>query len=209
LDLQSLRRAWARPGAIEAANAALAATTTPGFEASANLYDQWADGGQNQHSDLAQRTSLRATYDRFVNLHRPDFAWFRVPPSDISAPDHSTMLIVQARSPSGGSDTWTLVAAANGDELKRDVRGLIAPANWNSIEGRAAAFKPRAGAVNIEGAAEDYFIPTRSLGPANLRLIAAGWLSSNVDDYALAFLVGALIMGGLTTWTVKVFGARP
>jgi hypothetical protein len=40
-------------------------------------------------------------------------------------------------------------------------------------------------------------------------LIAAGWLSSNVDDYALAFVFGGLIMGGLTTWTVKVFGVRP
>jgi len=209
LDLQNLRRAWARPGAIEAANAALATATAPGFEASADLYDQWAEGDQSAHADFVRANSLRAIYDRFVNVHRSDFAWLRPPPTNISAPDRSTMMIVQARSPNGGSDTWTLVVSANGDELTRDIRGLIAPTNWNAIEGRAAAFKPRAGAVNIEGAADAYFIPTQRFSPGNFRLIAAGWLSSNVDDYALAFLFGGLIMGGLTTWTVRVFGARP
>ena len=209
LDLQNLRRAWARPGVIEAANAAQAATVTPGFEASANLYDQWAEGAQSAHSDFTQRTTWRAIYDRFVNVHRSDFAWLRAPASNISAPDRSTMMITQARSPGGGSDTWTLVVAANGEELTRDIRGLIAPANWNSVEGRAAAFKPRAGVVNLEGPADVYFIPTRAFSPGNFRLIAAGWLSSNVDDYALAFVFGGLIMGGLTTWTVKVFGVRP
>jgi hypothetical protein len=209
LDLQNLRRAWARPGAIDAANAALAATAAPGFEVSADLYDKWAEGAQSVHSDFGQTSSLRAIYDRFVNVHRSDFAWLRPPPSSISAPDRSTMMIVQARSPNGGSDTWMLVVSANSDELTRDVRGLIAPANWNAIEGRAAAFKPRAGAVNIEGAADAYFIPTQKFSPGNFRLIAAGWLSSNVDDYALAFLIGGLIMGGLTTWTVRVFGASP
>jgi len=209
LDLQNLRRAWARPGAIEAANAALAATTAPGFEASADLYDQWDEGERSAHSDFGQATSLRAVYDKFINVHRSDFSWLRSPPSNISAPDRSTMLIVQARSPNGGSETWMLVVSANEDELTRDIRGLTAPSNWNSMEGRAAAFKPRAGAVNIEGAADNYFITTQQFSPANFRLIAAGWLSSNVDDYALAFILGGLIMGGLTTWTVKVFGGRP
>jgi hypothetical protein len=210
LNLQNMRRAWARPGAIDAANAALAATATaPGFEANADLYDKWAEGGQSAHANFGQTTSLRALYDRFINVHRSDFAWLRSPPSDISAPDRSTMMIVQARSPNGGSDTWTLVVSANSDELTRDVRGLIAPANWNAIEGRAAAFKPRAGAVNIDSAADVYFITTQRFSPTNFRLIAAGWLSSNVDYYALAFLIGGLIMGGLTTWTVRVFGERP
>jgi hypothetical protein len=208
LDLQNLRRAWARPGAIEAANAALAATAPTAFDASADLYDKWAEGGETAHANFARSTSLREIYDRFINVHRSDFAWLRSPPSSISAPDRSTMMIVQARSPNGGSDTWMLVVSANGDELTRDVRGLIAPTNWNSIEGRAAAFKPRAGSVNINIPADVYFISTQKFSPANFRLIAAGWLSSNVDYYALAFLIGGLVMGGLTTWVVRVFGER-
>ena len=119
------------------------------------------------------------------------------------------MIIAQARAPFGGTGVWTLLVAANAEELSRDVVGITAPTNWDKVEGRASAFLPRSGVVIIPGAAEGFFIPTQSLRPGNLRLIAAGWLSSNIDYFFLAFLVGALLVGALTTWTVKVFGARP
>ena len=88
------------------------------------------------------------------------------------------------------------------------MRGLVAPANWNAVEGRAAAFKPRGGVVNLTGAPDSYFIVTQPLTPGNLRLVAAGWFSSNIDYFALAFALGAIVLGALTTWTVRVHGAR-
>jgi hypothetical protein len=118
------------------------------------------------------------------------------------------MLVAQTRGPGAGGNTWTLVIAANAAELTKDMRGLVAPANWNAIEGRAAAFRPRGGVVNLTGAPDSYFIVTQPLTPGNLRLVAAGWFSSNIDYFALAFAFGAVLLGALTTWTVRVHGAR-
>jgi len=216
LDPQALRRAWGRPGAIEAANASVTKTmkAKPGTKAedavaNASLYDRWAEGMASTPSDFKPGAAVRSIYDRFINIHRDDLAWLRDPPRMIDVPDRSTMIIAQARAPFGGTGVWTLLVAANAEELSRDVVGITAPTNWDKVEGRASAFLPRSGVVIIPGAAEGFFIPTQSLRPGNLRLIAAGWLSSNIDYFFLAFLVGALLVGALTTWTVKVFGARP
>ena len=73
---------------------------------------------------------------------------------------------------------------------------------------RAAAFKPHAGAVVIAQARDPYFVTTRRFTPGNFRLVAAGWLSSNLDNYVLAFALGALMVGLLTHVVVKSYGAR-
>jgi len=197
------------------ANAALAteAATEPGLGpraggAAADLFDQWAQGQHGTPVDFGPRTSPRALYDRYINVHRSDFAWLRDPPGAVKAPEGATLMLAQARAPVGGDATWTLVVGANGPQLARDMRGLVAPANWDAIDGRAAAFKPTAGAVVIAQARDPYFVATRRFTPGNFRLVAAGWLSSNLDDYVLAFALGALILGLLTHVVVKSYGAR-
>ncbi len=86
---------------------------------------------------------------------------------------------------------------------------LVAPSNWNEVEGRASAFTPRGGAKSLDYAVHTYFIPTGELTPGNLRLIAAGYLSANLDYYVLAILGAALALGLATAAAVRVHGNRP
>jgi hypothetical protein len=76
------------------------------------------------------------------------------------------------------------------------------------VEGRAAAFDEKSGAANVAPAIDSYFIATASLTPGNLRLVAAGWLSSNIDYYVFAVTIGAVVLGVLTSLTVRSHGAR-
>ena len=124
VDYAGLRNAWTTPGAIEAANAdGLVATPRAAPAATPEIYDQWAQGIKVAPADFGARNSPRAIYDRYINVHRRDFAWLRDPPSLIEAPERSTLLIAQMRGPGAGANTWTLVVAANGAELtKRHAR---------------------------------------------------------------------------------------
>ena len=85
---------------------------------------------------------------------------------------------------------------------------LVAPSNWNEVEGRAAAFTLRGGAKSIDHAVHTYFIPTESLTPSNLRLIAAGFMSANLDYYVLSILVAAVVLGIATRLAVRAHGNR-
>ena len=78
----------------------------------------------------------------------------------------------------------------------------------DGVEGRAAAFTPRSGAKSIAPAIQTYFIPTQSLTPANVRLIAAGFFSANLDYYVILILFSAIVLGLATHAAVKAHGNR-
>ena len=81
VDYAGLRNAWTTPGAIEAANAdGLVATPRAAPAATPEIYDQWAQGIKVAPADFGARNSPRAIYDRYINVHRRDFAWLRDPP---------------------------------------------------------------------------------------------------------------------------------
>ena len=103
---------------------------------------------------------------------------------------------------------WTLVVGASQGSLARDMTSLVAPSNWNEVEGRASVFTPRSGAKTIDHAVHTYFIPTESLTPGNLRLIAAGFMSANLDYYVAMVLIAAILLGLATRAVVKVHGNR-
>jgi hypothetical protein len=208
VDYQSLRKTWSRPNAgdlslEEPGGSAPSAALDPG-----QVYDQWAQGSHAAPEDFSPRLTLRALYDRYINIHRRNFALLRAAERPIEAPERSTILIAQARNPQGFG-AWTLVAGASRATLARDMTNLVAPSNWNEVEGRAAAFTPRGGARSVGYAEHTYFIPTDSLTPGNLRLIAAGFLSANLDYYVLAVLAAAALLGLATYAAVKAHGNRP
>ena len=154
-----------------------------------------------------RRLTMRAIYDRYINIHRGDFAMLRPPERPIEAPENSTILLAQARGQEG-SDTWTLVIGATQASLGRDMANLVAPSNWNEIEGRSAAFSPRGGARELDEPTRIWFIPTDSLTPGNIRLIAAGYLTANLDVYALVLLAAAVALGFATRAAVKAHGNK-
>ena len=211
VDYRALKEAWARPNPGEgpAAEAPTPAAAAVAAGSPNDVYDQWAEGVKAEPITFGARESVRALYDRYINVHRGDFALLRDPDGKIEVPDRATLLVTQAHGPITSSpDTWTLVVAANAASLTRDMRGLVAPSNWNFLEGRASVFGPKTGASNISRPVDSYFIQTQSLTPTNLRLVAAGWLSSNIDYYVIAVALMALILGGVTFMTVRAHGVQ-
>jgi len=207
VDYEALRKTWSRPNVGEIGFAEPGASPPGQSLDSTQVFDQWAEGGHAAPEDFAPRLTLRAFYDRYIDIHRDDFALLREPDQPIEAPERATVLLSQA-APPHGLGAWTLVLGANRATLARDMTSLVAPSNWNEIEGRAAAFTPRGGARSLDSSTDSYFIPTSGFTPGNLRLIAAGFLSANLDYYALAILIAALLLGLATTAAVRVHGNR-
>jgi len=208
VDYRALKESWSRPSAVNAL------ATEPGGKAAAasvdsgQVFDEWADGAHATAENFSPRVTLSAIYDRYINIHRSDFALLRDPERKIVAPERATLILAQAQGPKGGFDTWTLVVGPDEATLARDMQGLVAPSNWNEVEGRAAAFTPRSGAKSIAPAIHTYFIPTQSLTPGNIRLIAAGFLSTNLDYYVILVLVASIVLGLATHAAVKAHGNR-
>jgi hypothetical protein len=207
VDYEALRKIWSRPNAGDVALAEPGAVAPGQSLDSTQVFDQWADGGHAAPEDFSPRLTLRALYDRYINIHRGDFALLREPDEPIETPERATVLLTQAP-PAHGLGAWTLVLGANRATLARDMTSLVAPSNWNEMEGRAAAFTPRGGARSLDASGQSYFIPTEELTPGNLRLIAAGFLSTNLDYYALLILAAALLLGLATAAVVRVHGNR-
>ncbi len=205
VDLPSLKKLWWRPNATDAGADATARQAILG--SSGEVYDQWAQGAHAVAEEFAPHLSVLALYDRYINIHREDFAILREPDRPIEAPENSTVLLAQARGQKG-SDTWTFVIGATKASLARDMANLVAPSNWNEIEGRSAAYSPRTGAHKLDDATQVWFIPSDALTPTNFRLIAAGYLSANLDVYAALLLLMAGLLGLATRVAVKAHGAK-
>jgi hypothetical protein len=208
VDYRALKESWSRPNPGESSVLENSQSAPVAKLDTTQVYDEWADGARKGPDEFSNKVSFRALYDRYINVHRDDFALFREPEGRIEPPERATLLVAQARGPAGGSETWTMLVAANKATLARDMRNLVAPSNWNAIEGRAAAFSPRAGAENLARAVDTYFSPTQTLTPGNLRLVAAGFMSSNLDYYLAAVAFGALVLGSLTYLAVRAHGYR-
>ena len=204
VDLPALKKLWWRPNATEVGGEATSPQLALG---SGDVFDQWAQGAHAATEEFAPRLNVRAIYDRYINIHREDFAILREPDHLIEAPENSTILLAQARGQKG-SDTWTFVIGATQASLARDMPNLVAPSNWNEVEGRSAAYSPRVGARKLDDATQVWFIPSDALTPNNVRLIAAGYLSANLDVYAAVLLAMACVLGLATRAAVKAHGAK-
>ena len=204
VDLASLKKLWWRPNATDAG---VEPSHLQPVLGSGDVFDQWAQGAHAAPEEFAPHVSVRAIYDRYINIHMQDFAILRPPAKPIEAPENSTILLAQARG-QRGSDTWTLVIGATQASLGRDMANLVAPSNWNEVEGRSAAFSPRGGVRELEEPTQVWFIPTDSFSPGNLRLIAAGYLTANLDVYAAVLAAAAVVLGFATLAAVKAHGNK-
>ena len=118
------------------------------------------------------------------------------------------LAVAQHEAPGGRGDTWTLVLAPTSESLRTSVLALTAPDLWNQLDGRAAMLDPRAARLATVQPQTDYFIPTATLSPGNVRLIAAGWLSTEIEVYVLCFALIAIALGAATAAAVKRYGVK-
>lgn len=119
------------------------------------------------------------------------------------------LAVAQHEAPGGRGDTWMLVLAPTGESLRSSVLALTAPDMWNQLDGRVAMLDPRAAKLVTVQPQADYFIPTATLSPGNMRLIAAGWLSTEIEVYVLCFALIAIALGAATAAAVKRYGVKP
>lgn len=129
------------------------------------------------------------------------------PTAPAFAPKSTTGLVfAQALSPNGG--IWTLTTAATAAALAEGVETLTEGERWNELSGKLAAWDRVDETLQIGPADEAAFFRTATPNPANLRLIAAGW----VGDHPLVFVVFALLatalLGFSTARMIPHVGAR-
>ncbi len=171
-------------------------------------FDQWADTPASVHPKLDFPSQMRAIYDRYINVHTQDFAALRKGDDVFTPPPSATLVVAQAKGLAPGS-TWSLVLAPDDEALARGVDALVAPTAWSHIEGRAVGLNAKTGGVMTTPSSAPYFIATASLAPANFRLIAAGWLSSDSDVYSGLVLAMAVVFGAVSFAYVRRRGVRP
>ncbi|UDL93066.1 cellulose biosynthesis cyclic di-GMP-binding regulatory protein BcsB [Lichenihabitans sp. PAMC28606] len=121
----------------------------------------------------------------------------------------SRLLIAQHAAPGGNGATWTLITAPSAELLSKGMRAVTGTSYWTQLEGRIASYDPQSPALAIVPAQQGYFIKTAPLSPGNLRLIAAGWLSSYLEYYVLALVTMSLCLGLATTAVVRRYGVKP
>ncbi|MBV9243259.1 MAG: hypothetical protein JO366_00435, partial [Methylobacteriaceae bacterium] len=69
-------------------------------------------------------------------------------------------------------------------------------------------YDPATGALTSIPVEGGYFVETAPLTIGNLRLVAAGWLSSNLGLYVLGFMLVCVALGLATASVVRRYGAR-
>ncbi len=199
------RRPRARAGRAPSLNDIAAGNERDG----ATLFRRWSDdvsAGQWRLDPgaLAAKFLQKAAGLSADNLPR----WGRIEGRVAVTPD-MRLAVAQHEAPGGRGDTWTLVLAPTGEALRSSVLALTAPDLWGQLDGRVATLDPRSAALGIVRAERDYFVPTAALSPGNVRLIAAGWLSTEIEVYVLGFVLLAAALGAATSAAVKRYGVKP
>lgn len=116
---------------------------------------------------------------------------------DIHVDSRDRMISVrQVRAPESDA-VWTIVAASDETSLASGMSTLTGPATWMSLEGGEAIIRHSdSKLVTLQPDAYSFF-PITDTSPANLRRLAAAWLSDNFVVYVALIVI---LMGGFGWW---------
>ncbi|MBV9702998.1 MAG: cellulose biosynthesis cyclic di-GMP-binding regulatory protein BcsB, partial [Methylobacteriaceae bacterium] len=204
LDYLATRQVWPKilPKAGEGIGKSVPARTgmPPRDE---DLYKQWS---QNVGSGFLGEVS--GLFDRIVGSKGAGLRFWKQEDDKFAPSAGDRIVVAQNAAPSGGGRTWTLITAPSEESLSAAMREIVAPSLWNRLGGRIAAYDPATGALTSIPVEGGYFVETAPLTIGNLRLVAAGWLSSNLGLYVLGFMLVCLALGLATAAVVRRYGAR-
>jgi len=137
------------------------------------------------------------------------FAQLRIP-SDANTlyePASGTdMIVAQAVDPDSG-EVWTAFIARRVATLESTIARLTKPGNWAGLSGKLTAYQGSQG-FQVQEAERTSFVATRPFSLANMRLVLANWMSSNIAAYALALLVACIVLGIGTSLVLRQVGQR-
>ena len=130
-----------------------------------------------------------------------------VPAPDLPyAPAADALVVSQVRQPEGG--IWTVLTSTTAPALHAGTERLIDTPKWRSIAGRVSALAPGEDDIAVVPANAVSIVTPEPASPFNLRRVAANWFSGNILYFALAIVVGAVLLMLITSRVLTKIG-RP
>lgn len=168
------------------------------------IRDRWRGslGGPLARYFIAFDQWLQRNFDlSFAQLRSPA----RTPA--LYEPAEGTELIAAQAADPETRQVWTAFVARRDETLRSAVGRVVAPGNWAGMAGKITAFRGAQDA-HVISADSTSFVMTRPFSLANMRLIAANWMSSNIGIYALALLLACIGLGVGTFLMLRRLGRR-
>lgn len=169
------------------------------------IFDRWRDqvaAGSNISAELLHfQKWVTGTFGFSLGL--PDGG--DVDP--FNPPHNTSVLVAQGFAPNSDA-VWTLIAGHTAESLDAAINEFTLPEYWAKTYGQAVAFDAANGRMDIRMPSSVRFIVTQPLGPSNLRLIAANWLSLNIVTYALVLVLCCIAFAFVTSLLLRRSGRR-
>lgn len=168
------------------------------------IRDRWRGslGGPLARYFIGFDQRLQRTFDlSFAQLRTPSRT-----PSLYEPAEGAELIAAQATDPDT-RQVWTAFVVRQEEALERAVDRLVTPGNWAGMAGKVTAF--RSGQDNhVISADSTAFVMTRAFSLANMRLVFANWMSSNIGIYALTLLAACIGLGIGTSLMLGRLGRR-
>lgn len=167
----------------------------------ADIYERWRD-------DVVSESYLSTELLRFQRWVSATFGISLALPGAaggeelFNPPPNTSVLVAQGFAPNSDA-VWTLIAGHTADSLDASIDDFTLPEYWVKVYGRAVAFDAATGQIDIRTASDRRFVVTEPLGPSNLRLIAANWLSLNIVTYALVLVLCCIAFAVVTSLLLR------
>jgi hypothetical protein len=155
------------------------------------IRDRWRGsfGGPLARYFISFDRWLQRTFDlSFAQLRTPSRA-----PTLYEPAEGAELIAAQASDPDT-RQVWTAFVVRQEEALEKNVDRLVTHGNWSGMAGKLTAF--RNGQDNhVISADSTTFVMTRAFSLANMRLVFANWMSSNIGIYALTLLAACIGLG--------------
>lgn len=169
------------------------------------LRDRWRGslGGPFARYFVSLDQWLQRTFDL-------SFAQLRIPSSTstLYEPASGTDMIVAQAEDQNTRQVWTAFVVRHDTALESTVARLTMPGNWAGLSGKLTAYQGSQG-FQVQAPDTASFVMTRAFSLANMRLVMANWMSSNIAVYALALLVACICLGIGTSLVLRRLGQQP
>ncbi|MEZ2409084.1 cellulose biosynthesis cyclic di-GMP-binding regulatory protein BcsB [Bosea sp. RCC_152_1] len=168
------------------------------------IRDRWRTslGGPFARYFVAFDGWLQRTFDL-------SFAQLRAPLRTVTLyePAEGADLVVAQAADPDTRQVWTAFVARREEALEASVERAVTPGNWAAMGGKITAFRGSQ-ETHVVSADTTRFVATRPFSPANMRLVLANWMSSNIGIFALTLLVACIGLGIGTSLVLGRLGRR-
>ena len=118
--------------------------------------------------------------------------------------ESNAVILAQAVQPEGG--TWTYLTIPDEASFVSGVQRLAQTENWRAINGRVSTLGPSEPAVRSVKAVARTIVQTQPFSLANIRMVAANWLSTNVLEFTALLAAVAILLMAVTGLLLRSLG---